>query len=115
MGTALASNLRDEIVAQLELLSSTDRQLRYAREVPTADVPAELVCCWFDDLNLPESLSISFSGRDLEVLLSFSNLFAATLAEVRGMSVSELLQHPCWLRVVGEAGSVLRQVKAAAV
>ena len=103
--------MRDEILGHLELLSSTDLQLNYAYDVPTADVPAELVCGWFDDLNLPESLSLSFSGADLEALVSFSSLFEAVTAEIEGMSLPDLHRHPSWLRVVREAGRVLQQVR----
>ena len=110
----LASNIRDETLAHLELLSSTDLQLKYAHDVPTADVPAELVCGWFDDLNLPESLSLSFSGADLEAPVSFSSLFDAVTADVEGMSLRDLHCHPSWLRVVAEAGRVLQQVRSGA-
>ena len=100
-----------EVLAHLELLSSTDLQLKYAHDVPIANVPAELVWVWFDDLDLPESLSLSFSGADLEALVSFSNLFEAVAAEVEGLSLPDLHRHPSWLRVVAEAGRVLQQVR----
>ena len=44
--------IRAEVLSHLELLASPELQARYERDVEIADVPAELVCVWFDDLDL---------------------------------------------------------------
>ena len=70
-------NLRPGIVDLLELLSSSERQLKYERTVPH-DISIELRCMWFDDLYTPDSDSFkcSFSQKELAAVASFNNYYS---------------------------------------
>ncbi|HCS29040.1 MAG TPA: hypothetical protein DIW43_16405 [Spongiibacteraceae bacterium] len=48
----------DQYLEGFRLLADADAQLKYERDVPTANVPAELVCMWFDDLNAAEPSAV---------------------------------------------------------
>jgi hypothetical protein len=50
-----AVDLRNNIVGLMRMLASKNEQLAYERDVPIANVPAELVCMWFDDFYHPEA------------------------------------------------------------
>ena len=58
-------SVRAQVIEHIELLSLPSEQLEYERDVPIADVPAELVCGFCDDLYHPKSP---------EILLAFTEL-----------------------------------------
>jgi hypothetical protein len=105
--------VREAVLSQLELLASLELQAKYGHDVPTADVPAELVCGWFDDLDLPASASDLFFGRDLESVRAFSNALEQTLNDVQGLSLVELHASPAWLNVAENARLLLKQLRGA--
>lgn len=108
---AVDPSIRDAVLRELEVLASLELQSRYERDVPVADVPAELVCGWFDDLDLPASASKVFTGTDLESVQRFSDSFETALKDLEGLSLSELHANPPWLKVVESAGILLRQLR----
>lgn len=78
----LVRNVRGAIVSHLELLADLEQQLAYERDVPNADVPAELVCGWFDDSYLPDSPAVHAGFREQEraALSDFSARFRSVVA-----------------------------------
>ena len=46
---------RKAIIAEIELLSSPSKQREYEKNVPVANVSAELICGYCDDLYHPKS------------------------------------------------------------
>lgn len=43
-------SLRESLLQTLTLLGDFEAQMKYVVDVPIADVPAELICMWFDDV-----------------------------------------------------------------
>lgn len=113
MGTA--ENIRGQVVARLELLASLEQQDLYRRNVPIADVPAEMFCVWFDDLDLPGSAPTAFTGPTLDEVRRFSALLEAAATQLSGLGLDELHRHPMWLRIVSEARALLLRLRAEAV
>jgi len=106
-------SVRDAVLSQLELLASLELQAKYERDVPVANVPAEIVCGWFDDLDLPASASSIFVGKELESVRAFSDSFDEALKDLEGFSLSELHSNPVWLKVVENARILLQQLRVA--
>lgn len=96
--------LRTAIIEVIDLLAHTSKQLQYESDVPIANVPAELVNMFCDDLYHPESelMASEFTEEELNEL---SPLYDS-LCEVASLnidSLAELLAHPHWQVVVAEA------------
>ena len=101
-------SIRKAIIKEIELLSSPSMQLQYEIDVPIANVPAELVCGFCDDLFHPESEQIKsqFTGQEInELSLLYKALSDTTNIEVS--TVKELLKHKKWLAVI-EKAKILR-------
>ena len=93
------AGLRASLLDLLETLSSRELQQRYQDDVPIANVPAELVCGWFDDLYLPEvpGFVASFGEAELEALAEFNRVFDSlvdSLPETHDVQV--LWEAPAW-------------------
>jgi len=101
-------NYRQATRDVLRLLASLDQQLAYARDVPIADVPAELVCIWFDDLYHPESalFRASFSESEARRLAEFHAFFEARVKRIPD-TLEQMHRCQAWLEVVAEARRVL--------
>ena len=97
------SAVRDAVVSHLERLASLELQAKYERDVKVADVPAELVCVWFDDLDLPASAAKLFVGDDLQSVRAFSDFFESAMKELANLTLSELHARPLWLKVADRA------------
>ena len=106
-------SVREAVLIQLELLASLELQAKYERDVPAADVPAELVCGWFDDLDLPASASSIFVGKDLESVRAFSDSFEKVVKDTEGLSLSDLHSNPKWLKLVENARMLLQHLRVA--
>lgn len=63
----------------LELLSSREAQVQYEADVPVANVPAELLCMWFNDHYHPETVwfTEAFTSRERAALAAFDGFFSA--------------------------------------
>jgi hypothetical protein len=107
------SSVRAAVLDHLELLSSLELQAKYERDVTVADVPAELVCGWFDDLDLPASASGLFAGEDLESVQGFSRSFKEVSKILGGLTLAELHAHPLWLELVEKARLLRQQLRGA--
>lgn len=70
---ASAQAYRDALVEHVELVASAEAQLEYEADVPIADVPAELICGFVDDLYHPKSESMlgGFTEAELKSLAEF--------------------------------------------
>jgi len=113
------ANIRSSIREHLRLLADPVAQREYERNVPVADVPAELLCGWCDDVYHPASAAFqsAFSPRELAALAEFDNLFNAAAAELPDplLRLRELQAHPAWGRVMSGAATALQGVFGPAV
>lgn len=106
-----AKEVREQVLAHLEILASLEQQKLWKENVPIADVPAEMFCGWFDDLDLPNSASTGFTGPALEDVHRFSDLLDAAASQINGLSLAQLHQHPMWLEIVNEACTLLLRLR----
>jgi hypothetical protein len=65
----LSINIRKNIIGLIELWSSKEEQLEYQKNVPIAQVSAELFCQW-DDYYHPETKAhkLAFSEKETEII-----------------------------------------------
>ena len=112
--TELQQNIRVNTIAHLRLLSSTEEQLQYQRDVPFVNITIELVCGWFDGYYIPEdkAFSSAFSEPELQALADFDQVFDIIAASsLRGEEVpriESLVQTSEWLRLSQAASVALR-------
>lgn len=74
----LKKNYRNEVFGVLKLISSEEEQLEYQKEVPIADVSAELFCLWDSCYQLPlnqDWYQEIFSENEFEILKKFDMTF----------------------------------------
>ena len=114
----LVANVRSAIVEELELLADLEAQRAYERNVPIADVPAELFCGWFDDTYHPTSPAFiqAFSEDERRVLADFNERFDSESNEIgRDLpSLAELQALPAWEQVASSAQMALESIRALA-
>jgi hypothetical protein len=104
-------NVRDH----LALLADFEAQKKYERDVPIANVPAELVCQWFDDLYHPDASQFQalFSAAELAVLSAFNARFELIQGTVPyPISLSELQAMDVWRQLADAAASALAAIPA---
>jgi len=96
----------------LELLSSKEEQLKYQNNVPIANVEAELVCMWFDDMYHPDTdlLKCSFTPEEIQQLESFNNLYDKHAGNLPN-TLHEYHQSVEWSLIMAEANIVLTNIK----
>lgn len=113
---APSEGIRGGVRELLMLLASADGQTAYERSVPIANVPAELLCMWFDDCYHPDDVRFrrAFSPRELEALASLDERYRSAADELKPLprNVPELHAHPAWGRVVQAASATLRMLAA---
>lgn len=105
------ADLRNNIVGLIRTLASKDEQLAYELNVPVANVPAELVCMWFDDLYHPDADSFleCFTPAERERLAKFHAFFDARLERLPD-TLAEVHQNAAWLEVMSEAQQVIDEL-----
>ena len=93
-------SIRKSTIEMIELLSLPSEQFAYEKNVPIADVPAELICGFCDDLYHPKSEGFisQFSEDELKALAHLYGLLSEA-AKVTVHSVSELQKRPEWRSV----------------
>ena len=96
--------IREAIIEEIELLSLPSKQLEYEKKVPTANVPAELICGFCDDLYHPKSHEFlsQFTEDELKGLAHLYGVLSEA-ASIEASSVSDLLKHDKWRTVVAVA------------
>jgi hypothetical protein len=106
-------SLRRGVRELLALLASEEQQLNYERQVPIADVPAELLCMWFNDNYHPGSgWSSEFTSGELEALAHFNAVYeslAQRLPRSQG-TVRTWLADPSWRKIMNAAAIALGEV-----
>jgi hypothetical protein len=97
-------SLRQSIIDEIDLLAHPSKQLQYERDVPLADVPAELVCGFCNDLYHPKSEEMlsQFTEDELRGLAHLYGVLSES-SDLQIHSVKDLLQHPKWRAVVSVA------------
>ncbi len=93
-------SIRDSIVAEIQLLAHPSKQLQYESDVPHANIPAELVCGFCDDLYHPGSQQMQslFTEEELKDLAHLYGILVEA-AKVEVGSASELLKNEKWRSV----------------
>lgn len=101
---------RTSVLDLLETLASREFQQQYEDDVPIANVPAELVCGWFDDLYHPKVLGFaaSFSEAELEALTAFNRVFDSRVDSLpETHDVQALWETEAWQDVEAAAAKAL--------
>jgi len=97
----------DQYLEFLRLQAGPEAQLRHERDVPIANVPAELVCMWFDDLNAAEP-SHELAPSDASRIKAFT---VFNESRVEGLptdhGVAALQASAAWGEVSAEAKATL--------
>jgi hypothetical protein len=96
-----SESLRKAILEHLALVSSAGAQLEYERSAPIADVPAELVCGFTDDLYHPKSEALldAFTEDELRDLAEFYGRLSVAgeaFEQEATHSVQQILKLPEW-------------------
>ena len=102
---------RRKAIELLALLASADQQLSYERDVPIADVPAELLCMWFDDFYDAKRIGsdFAFNEADRAALARFHHVFderANRLPPSNG-TVRTWLENSVWNEIMQEAARAI--------
>ncbi|MDA0768442.1 MAG: hypothetical protein O3A92_16655 [Verrucomicrobia bacterium] len=97
-------SIRKSIIEMVELLSLPSKQIAYEKHVPIADVPAELICGFCDDLYHPKSETFiaEFSEDELKRMAHLYGLLSVA-AKIPVQSVTDLQRCPEWRSVVSLA------------
>ena len=105
------ASIRDSLIGVLELLASPAAQLAYQRDVPIADVSAELLCMWFDDSFRPDDrqLRALFTDDEWSGLLAFHAYYDTVAARLRNElpPIQELVLLPIWQDLARSATKTL--------
>jgi hypothetical protein len=114
IGATGSASIRSGIRDLLALLATPDRQREYERNVPIANVPAELLCMWFDDQYHPSDpmFRAAFSSQELEALASFDTAYGSVSDEIRPLpaNVAALQAHSAWQRAVHAASIAFESI-----
>jgi len=97
----------------LELIGDFSAQRKYERDVPIANVPAELVCDWFDDQYHPDArfFSDAFSSQERAALADFNAFYGArkgVLPMTTGVDALQLCKE--WEEVSEKARATLAEL-----
>lgn len=101
---------RQSVIAVLGVLSSSQKQLAYERDVPSIPVTDELLSMWFDDTYLPDSPAFqkSFSAQELLALADFNKFFDEHIEDLQDKGrVSDWLKIETWQQIIQRAEKVL--------
>lgn len=112
--TAARQQVRTTIRGILELIADLDAQDSYERQVPIANVPAELISQWFDDHYHPgaEWFSEAFSERELASFADFNAFYEARMARLPlDGGVAKLRGSQDWIDVCEKARATLADLR----
>jgi len=107
-------NFRDRAIEILELISSFAAQVEYERNVPIANVPAEMLCMWFDDYyHVTPKFKESFSAEELTTLEQFNSFFDSRTSKLPSdkLGLNALQNSPVWKEISVEAKQTLNKIK----
>jgi hypothetical protein len=97
----------------LELIGDPEAQRSYELDVPIADVPAELVCMWFDEHDHPDSAWFfeAFTDDERAVLAAFDQFHQLRLDALPTTSrIEELQRSKEWGEIMDQANATLIQL-----
>ncbi len=99
------------VINVLQLIANVEEQDKYCRDVPIANVAAELICQWFDDFFHPESNSFkeSFSDDEWKILMEFHHYYDG-LVEKLPDNYEALREDFNWKQIVGKAAWALEML-----
>ena len=106
------NDFRKSFINYLELLSSDEKLRKYKEEVPIADVPAEIVCMWFDDLYTinDEIFNNAFSQKERQLLKEFNDYFALRVEKLSN-NFDSLMQSIEFIEIRQKALEILKFLK----
>lgn len=110
MPDAGASDLRARVIDALTLTGSADAQRAYQRDVPIAQVPAEVLLQWPDWLVEDADRLAAFSADERRAILVFHTVWEAVSDRpdsYSGRYADEVLGTPDWERLVAAAATAL--------
>jgi hypothetical protein len=103
---------RRNILDVLKLIGSPESKLDYERQVPIADVVAEIFCCWADDSFSPNDMRLRalFTDSEWAALVAFDSRFEAINAQMprRHIRLAEFLANPLSQELAKAAKDALR-------
>jgi hypothetical protein len=102
----------DRYIEVLELLADLDAQKKYERDVPIANVPAELICMWFDDLAVEHGYG-DLSAPEQDILREFTEFYGSRVDALPTWGMVDAL-HACteWVEITLEARKALTALKS---
>ena len=103
-------SFHNQAIELLKLTSSFDEQIKYEKSVPIADVPAELICMWFDDFyHLTEDFKKDFSIDELDALSKFNSFYDEKVPFLLDLKseLKEFHKSPVWKQISEEAKRTL--------
>jgi hypothetical protein len=107
----LGIQCRRNILEALRLLASPDAQLEYQRQVPIADVSAEIFCQWANDSFWPKNDFIQslFTAAEWAALVAFNAKFEAIRAQMPRIlpGIEELTRSPLHRELADAANEAL--------
>ena len=103
-----SKTLRAAVLEHITLLARASLQTQYEKDVPAANVPAELICGFCDDLFHPKSRIFldAFSAqevRELAILYGLLHVASRKIGEVAPLQVTDLQRLPEWRSVMAYA------------
>jgi hypothetical protein len=114
----LAKRIRQNVMSILELWSSKEEQLEYQKNVPIAQVSAELFCQWADDTYHPESrqFKLAFDEKEREILADFDKIFnyVSDKTPINLPDIADFMKTTEW-KIVNEAAiETIKKIKKTA-
>jgi hypothetical protein len=98
----------------LHMIADFQSQAEYQRDVPIANVPAELICQWFDDHYHPEEewFKESFSEEERELMADFNDYYNKRIDYLpKTNDVFELQKSIVWQEIAAKAKDVWGEIK----
>lgn len=104
----MTAQYKNALVELLRTIAHRERQLEYQRNVPIANVAAELVCEWFDDLYHPEAIFFQnlFTESERARLAKFNEFYGGRVDELPD-TLDEMHASRSWHEIEREARQVL--------
>ncbi len=107
---------RKRVIDEIEGLASPSDQIKYEHDVPIADVPAELICGFVDDLYHPKSKLFlnAFTEQELRSLAELYGMMCiASKAFTKHYcrSVAAIQKLPEWRSVMAFAKDLVVELK----
>jgi hypothetical protein len=109
-------NLRRNTIDAITLFASRHQQVSYRKNVPIADVLAEMFINWHetygcDDPKQKEYFKSLFAKEENEILNQFDKVFQDVQDENTALTFEDFLDSPHWLKLYKAARQTLRDLK----